>query len=413
MAPSNKTKRLSIAYFIGSLSTGGAERHVSIVASELARRGHDVSIYCLRRGGILEAQTQKAGIKIIGPSFGSDKQQPNRLTRLFMLMLSVPWLFFHLLFRRPQIVHFFLPEAYLVGGILSLATASPHRLMSRRSLNIYQSKKPRLASLEHRLHSNMHALLGNSRKVAMQLLEENAPTSRVGLIYNGIEIERFTSISHQQASQTRSSLNLSDNELIFIIVANLIPYKGHSDLIEAFRTIKSELPQNWTLLIVGRDDGIQPNLERQAEEAGIHDHIRFTGLRQDIPDLLAASNIGILCSHEEGFSNALLESMAAGLPIVATDTGGNAEAVADGETGYIVPVKDPQNLGKALSKLANNITLATQMGKSGRERVETLFSLHNCVDKYELLYHTVLEGKEIASISGINLEQATSEINSH
>ena len=119
--------------------------------------------------------------------------------------------------------------------------------------------------------------------------------------------------------------------------------------------------------------------------------IFWLGSRRDIPNLLSQADVGVLPSHEEGFSNAILEGMAAGLPMVVTDVGGNSEAVIDGETGFVVPSKDPKALAVALERLITDSEMRKSMGKAGRQRVEERFSLDSCVDAYEALFQEVLE----------------------
>ncbi len=144
------------------------------------------------------------------------------------------------------------------------------------------------------------------------------------------------------------------------------------------------------MLCVGRDDGLGPTLAELARGLRLDGNIRLLGSRADIPALLASADIGILCSHEEGFSNAILEGMAAGLPMVVTDVGGNAEAVVDQETGFVVPAHDPAALGAAILALASNAELRKKLGKAARRRVETHFSLEQCVERYDALYRDLI-----------------------
>jgi glycosyltransferase involved in cell wall biosynthesis len=115
-------------------------------------------------------------------------------------------------------------------------------------------------------------------------------------------------------------------------------------------------------------------------------HVKWLGGRDDVPQLLGAADIGVLASHEEGFSNAVLESMAAALPMVVTDVGGNAEAVVAGETGYVVAPHDPAELSQAIVRLARDRQLRASMGQAGRARVARHFTLAKCVDEYEEMY---------------------------
>jgi glycosyltransferase involved in cell wall biosynthesis len=157
------------------------------------------------------------------------------------------------------------------------------------------------------------------------------------------------------------------------------------------------------LLLAGRDqDRIQGRLRTQAKELGIARHVRWLGERRQVADLLRASDIGLLCSHEEGLSNSVLEGMAAGLPMIATSVGGNPEAVQHGLTGLLVPPRDSNVLGNAILELANDPDKRRAMGAAGRNRVADCFSLQACVARYEALYRALLAGdsRPIAEILG-------------
>ncbi|MBK8523307.1 MAG: glycosyltransferase [Betaproteobacteria bacterium] len=191
----------------------------------------------------------------------------------------------------------------------------------------------------------MDALLGNSQAVVQDLLDEGAP-SGVRLIYNGIDVGRFATGSARRGQTLRAELGFSDDRVVLTCVANLFPYKGHADLLAALALLGAEFSERSTLLLVGRDAGARAALEAQLVQLGLTERVRFLGERGDVPDLLAASDIGVLASHEEGFSNAVIEGMAAGLPMVVSDVGGNAEAVIDGECGHVVPARDPRRWRK-------------------------------------------------------------------
>ena len=178
------------------------------------------------------------------------------------------------------------------------------------------------------------------------------------------------------------------------MVANLIPYKGHDDLLRGLAEVIGDLPLNWKLICVGHDNhGIMAELVALSDELGIQKHVLFLGRRTDVTSLLQVSDVAVLCSHEEGFSNAVLEGMAAGLPLVVTDVGGNAEAVRDGIDGYVVPAHSPKDLGAAIAKLLNDPLLQKNMGNSARDRVEACFSMPICVASYEEMYDEVLNNE--------------------
>ena len=375
-----------VLYIIGSLEVGGAERHVTQVVMRLKARGWEPEIFVLTPGGPLTHVLTEAGVPIHGvtlPAWFFTILRNKRLCARVGLAITSIALIYTMWVRRPAVVHFFLPAAYVVGGIASFFAKIPARIMSRRSLHNYQTAHPYVARIERYLHPSMTLVCGNSRAVIDELATEGISAQRLRLIYNGIDITPYETPFDRSAS--RAQFGIPDDALVFVLVANLIPYKGHSDLIKALARIKSALPEPWLVLCIGRDDGIGADLQYEADSFGVGSNVRFLGSRSDVPLFLRLADLGLLCSHEEGFSNAVLEGMAAGLPMVVTDVGGNAEAVIDGVTGYVVPAHNPERLAEALLNLA----LAddrTLMGDRGRERVEEKFSMSSCIDAYEALY---------------------------
>jgi glycosyltransferase involved in cell wall biosynthesis len=377
---------MQILFVIGSLELGGAERHVAHVSRHLKIRGWKPEVFVLTPGGPLTKFLQESNVPIKGyslPNWFARLVKSDRLRTRIELLLSIPVLLGTIWIRRPVVLHFFLPGAYIIGGITSLFSRVPVRIMSRRSLRNYQATKPFLARIEKFLHPKMTLVCGNSKAVMSELLEEDISAQCLRLIYNGIDFEPYTKPFDRSTS--RMNAGVPENALVFVLVANLIPYKGHSDLIKALAKIRADLPDPWLLLCLGRDDGIGPDLREEADSLGVGSHIRFLGSRTDVPVFLRLADIGLLCSHEEGFSNALLEGMAAGLPMVVTDVGGNAEAVLDTITGFVVPAHNPERLAEALLKISRADDRAA-MGASGRRRAEKHFSMVACIDAYEALY---------------------------
>jgi glycosyltransferase involved in cell wall biosynthesis len=147
-------------------------------------------------------------------------------------------------------------------------------------------------------------------------------------------------------------------------------------------------------------------LQSQATRAGIAAHIRWVGSVGDVADYLAAADIGVLASHEEGFSNAILEGMGAGLPMVVTDVGGNAEAVVEGDCGRVVPAHAPAELGAALLEFALDPARRTACGERARARVAGHFSEARCIELYRDLYSRLARGVSPAIPPGAELDLA-------
>ncbi|WP_339729012.1 glycosyltransferase [uncultured Pseudomonas sp.] len=378
-----------ILYVIGSLEVGGAERHVVQVAMRLKKRGWEPELFVLTPGGPLTHVLLEVGVPVHGvtfPTWVSRILRNDRLRARVGLVITSVALIYTMWHRRPSVIHFFLPAAYVIGGLASFFTKVPARIMSRRSLQNYQVAHPFFAKIERYLHPKMTLVCGNSSAVIRELMTEGISHQRLRLIYNGIELAPYDTSFDRSA--VRTQFGIPDDALVFVLVANLIPYKGHADLIKALARIKEALPEPWLVLCIGRDDGIGTCLQQEADSLGVGSNIRFLGSRSDVPLFLRLADVSILCSHEEGFSNAVLEGMAAGLPMVVTDVGGNAEAVLDGITGYVVPAHNPECLADALLKVALADDRAL-MGDRGRVRVAEKFSMSSCIDAYEALYREV------------------------
>lgn len=393
-------KSRDIFIVVGGLRVGGTERHLLYVTQRLRLAGWNIEVYSLSGDGPLRAELENAGIKVTLPA-ADQALQRSRVFNLFRMPLAAVHLTYTMWRQPPALVHFFLPAAYVVGGIAAWITRSPIRVMSRRSLNNYQRGYRGVQWIEKLLHRTMDAILGNSRAVVDQLRnEEGVPEERLGLIYNGIEIPQHS----DDRAFVRSSFCADSETLFFIVVANLIPYKGHLDLIHAFSLADKRIGQSWRLLVVGRDDGIGAELEVVARDLGLASQISFLGIRSDVASLMAASDVGLLSSHQEGFSNTILEGMAAGLPMIVTDVGGNAEAVADAKTGLVVPPHNPQLFADAIVRLANDPKLRERYGAAGRHRVEALFAIDACATRYDAFYRGLMTNKAPRDISEVSYQ---------
>jgi glycosyltransferase involved in cell wall biosynthesis len=174
-------------------------------------------------------------------------------------------------------------------------------------------------------------------------------------------------------------------------VANMThPVKAQEDLFAAVRILKHDHP-GLSLWLVGTG-ARRPMLEALATQMGISAQVHFLGHRLDIPAILKRAYAGVLCSHAEGLSNALIEYLAAGLPAVATTVGGNGEVVAHQERGLLVPARSPFALAAAMERLLRRPELAAQYGKAGRGFVERELTIDQLAQRHDRFYREVLEG---------------------
>jgi glycosyltransferase involved in cell wall biosynthesis len=240
----------------------------------------------------------------------------------------------------------------------------------------------------------MDAVLANSNAVAEELAGEGVASEQLRIVYSGVDAAPYAAIDRLAA---RRDLAIADDAILFVCVANLIPYKGHRDLLEAFALAAGQMPDTWLLLVVGRDDGIGTQLRGHAQQLGIDENIRWMGERTDVPNILIASDLAVLASHEEGLPKSILEAMAAGLPSVVTGVGGTPEAVLDGTTGKVVEPQNIPALADALVELANDSQMRDQFGRAAKARIGQFFLLETCIAQYEEIYESLLN--EFATVS--------------
>ncbi len=202
-------------------------------------------------------------------------------------------------------------------------------------------------------------------------------------IYNGVPTETYRPIADAR-KVVRALLELSSDQFVCLHIGRFSPQKNHRLLIEAFAGLLAEIP-NAVLLLAGGGE-LRSEIERLAECLGLGKNIRFLGLRKDVPELLAASDVLILSSDWEGVPLVVLEAMAAEKPVVATTVGGIPELVVHEETGLLIPPRDTVALSGAIKWIFKNPSKADEMGKRGREIVKVKFDIKAMTEGYEALY---------------------------
>lgn len=377
---------LDVLFVIGSLEVGGTETQLSQLLPKLGEEGIRPALLSLTGEGPLAEPLRKGGVEVL---FGP---RPFRFLTHLPRLLRGGVLYLHNVFhlagllrkRRPAVCHCFLPFTSAVGGLAAMLANYTPLVISRRSLNDYQAGHRLQTLLERFAMRRARMVLGNSRAVIAQLEAEGVPKEKLRLIYNGIDFARFDIADSSEA--IRRAEGIPEDALVMISVANFIPYKGHEDLFMALRSVQAKLPEFWRLLCVGREEGAHFERLRTFAENALLGHVHFLGPRNDVPRLLKAADLAVLASHQEGFSNSLLEGMAAGLPTVATNVGGNPEAIEDGINGALVPPKAPDALATAMLALSRDHRLRHRYGEAARAHVERHYALPSCIRAYAALY---------------------------
>jgi len=376
----NVTRILVVAL---SLECGGTETHISRVFPLIEKRGYEVTVFSILGGEVNRKRLENNGIKVRNcqalKSSGSDPG-----LSVLKVARIIGELRRFLVQNQPDVVHTFLPLPCVVGVAAAILSGIKLRVVERRSLNCYRKRRPLGAFLEKFFMARASLVCGNSQAVVDQLVfEEGASADSVVLNHNGIEEVDLT--KYDQGA-VRRKYGVSDGSLVYVVVANLIEYKGHEDIVRALKLVSPLNRKRITLFFLGRDGGIQDRLEDLVVENGLEGIIRWEGEVENVYEYLSMSDVGILASHEEGFSNAVLEMMSFGVPVIATNVGGNPDAVVQGETGMLVPPKSPASLADAIEALAEDHALRSEMGRRGKSRIAESFSLGSNIDRYIAIY---------------------------
>jgi glycosyltransferase involved in cell wall biosynthesis len=208
----------------------------------------------------------------------------------------------------------------------------------------------------------------------------------VGVVENGIDPSRYRSDGDVRAA--RQDIGLDPDRQYVANIARFHPVKDQASLVDAFRTVASAR-DDVDLLLVG-DGPLRPELEAQVERLGLKARVKFLGIRRDVPDVLAASTVFCLNSVSEAASLTLMEAMAARLPVVVTNVGGNPEIVRQGVEGLLVPRHDPQALAVALLEVLESPELARRMGEAGGMRARDVYRIDRTVERYFELYRRMV-----------------------
>lgn len=287
--------------------------------------------------------------------------------------------------RKTDIVEMHSTDAQLVGGAAARLSGVPVAISCRRNLGYqYGAREKVLQPIANRLATTF---LANAHIVAREMgrLEGIAP-EQFQVIHNGIDLAAFDAASQQEDEHVTEFRSATAGKRVVSIAANLRPVKNYPLFIQAAAIVGKQL-DDVTFAIMGQGEQ-RSELEAFANRLGIGERILWLGSVPSVAPYLMHSDIGCLTSTSEGFSNAIIESMAARLPVVVTDVGGASEAVSE-ESGYVVPSDDADAFAERLLTLLHMPERErTEMGQRGRRRVEERFSMAAQLDAYHALYTT-------------------------
>jgi len=373
----------NVLFIIDSFEQGGSERQAMQLLTQLHASGKcQVHLACLQNHGSLRAEADQLGIDEIHEYALNSFYDANFVKQLRRLVHFIKE-------NQIDVVHthcFYTNIFGMTGAFLAGVRA---RVTSKGETDGFRTPLQKRA--ERAAFRLSHRVIANCLVVQDQLIREGVSPSRIIQHYNGLDLERMKVRAGLQREQALAGFGLPTDRRYVSIVANLRnPVKDHPMFLRAAARVRASLPDAG-FAIAGEGE-LMESLRELAGQLGIQDDVFFIGRCDRVPDLLFASEIGVLSSKAEGFANAILEYMAASLPVVATDVGGAREAIAEGETGYTVASGDDQRMAERIIELLKEPKRAREMGECGKSIAAEQFScdrhLQNTLDLYDdLLSH--------------------------
>lgn len=358
-----------IAVFLSNFEPGGTERQMIELIRRLDRSRFEVHVACFQAGGawrpLVEERAQSIAAFPIRRFHSAMALRQAACFRRWCRERSIA-----IVQTSDLYANIFALPAAAAGGV-------PVRVGSRRGMNA--ERGPAHLALQRLAYSSAHRIVANSLAAARRLRHEGVGRQRILMIPNGIDPRDFAAIPALDGLRTPR---------VVVSVGGLRAEKGHRVLIEAAPSVVARHPEvEFRLVGEGPEEA---RLRRMADERGIGGAVRFLGYTRNVAASLEQAGVFVLPSLTEAFPNALMEAMAAGRAVVASDVGGVGELVEDNATGLLVPPADPAKLAAAISRLLDDAELARKLGRRARAEVSDRYSFERMVSAFEDLYRAEL-----------------------
>ena len=370
---------INIAHVVFSFSAGGIENGIVNLVNNLDPDRYRHTIVCLTKAGEFSEKIQADNCQIVElhKKDGNDWKLPLKLRRVFKS-------------NRIDIVHL-RGWATLIEGIIGAKLAGVKKIIYGFHGKTIQDISTRNRK---RQFAEMIAMRFIDRVVTLSEImaadyQQYAKISstKIQFIYNGVDTDKFN--NKINFKETRKELAINEKDFVIGSVGRLDPVKDFPTLIKAFSMFSKDICCS-KLIIVG-DGPERAALEKLAKELGVENNTIFTGYRNDIDNLMQAMNVYVQTSLYEGFSNTIVEAMAVGLPVVATDVGGNSVLLNNEENGFLIEKQNPKNLKIKLQQLAENSSTRQIISTNNRMKTLKNFSFPQMVQRYNKLYSEIIQ----------------------
>ena len=367
---------MRIAFALGSAEVGGSETNALRTAKALLQLGHEVHCICLAPGGRVLDEFRDAGIPILHLPLGSFRNARALSTgrKLFT------WLRHH----RIDVVHAYDPYSDTFAVPVARAASTPLVVASQRWWRDPPGRLLRLGT--NASYRIAHCVIVNSERVRRRLIAQGHSSDRVHTVSNLVEPHLFDVPTDQELEVQRSHVGLVPGLPVIGIVARLTQVKDHATFLRAAALLIAE-GVNAQFVVIG-DGELRNELEGLVDSLGIRDVVHFTGMVRTSSNISSLLDVAALTSLAEGFPNAVVEAMAAGRPVVATDVGGTPDALLHGHTGYLVPPSNPRELADRFRELLEDPALVARMGQRAREVALSQYSAPIVIEQLLAIYRS-------------------------
>lgn len=363
-----------ILHIIPTLVRGGAEKQLTLLATGLSGQAFDTHVCVLTADGPFRAELEAHDI----PLHFIHKQHKLDPSAYFRLKETIQQL-------QPDLVHTWIFAANSYGRYAALKCGVPRIIAGERCVDPW--KRWHELAIDRYLAKRTHGLVTNSQGVVDFYASKGLPADRFTVIPNGIELPNLAPVGEMRRVLLEA-LDLPAETRLVGTVGRLWPQKRIKDLIWAADLLKC-IRDDVHLLIVG-DGPLRWRLEKYRDQVEIADRVHFLGERPDAKEIIACLDCFWLASDYEGQSNALMEAMAAGVPVVASDIPGNRDLVVPAETGFLVETGDRAAFAQKTETILSDPDLAERLGTQGRQRMQTEFSISRMVERYSDYYQRLL-----------------------
>jgi len=363
---------IKICYVIGTLEIGGAERQLLQLVKNLDKQRFLPVLLTLRDGRMRKDFEEAVKVRVVGKRWKFDPLFLLELTKIIKQ-------------EKPDILHTFMFTSNTWGRIAGIITGVPVIVASERSMDSW--KKWYHFLIDKILGFFTKKIVCNSEEVKNLCVSKlKLRDQKFTVIINGIDLDFYEETSVKL--EIKKEFGIEEGERIVLSGGRLSWEKGLEYLVYSAKRVINEFPA--VKFLIAGEGPEKEKLKKLVEKLLLKNKVVFTGYRKDLPFIIKTSDIVVLSSLWEGMPNLLLEAMALGKPIVATNVGGCKEIIKDGKNGFLVEVKDVENLAERILVLLKNQTLCTKMGERGFEIVKSNFALSKMIGKYERIYLRML-----------------------